>query len=383
MSTILLQTIDLDTGLSLFGPSLKEAIFSTARYAQNIALLLIPMGIMAQFGVHFIQQFFSDGNQLGDMRKPFMAILMLFVCASYVPIVNAVDGTITLVENYIRRSGSVSTREVIASRLSDISFEDQKALKEIKAQLAKPKQNAQQIAELQAKMKALNDNKKSWWEQTWDHVNTFRFSLVDMLINSITDGLTIALRYIMAILQFFVLAALVIVGPLAIAVSTLPMFSEKAFHFWVKTFVFFKCWGITMAVLDVLMDQYFLMSQNPGSASQRLVQTISGLYAPGGGAMVVSVVFIILYIMTPKITSWYLGGHTDSGIASVMGAATTVMSVGGTAAQVGGAVMTGGASAGLSMAASMFGGNASQNAQMLKTFSDMNKNLQNLNKQGK
>jgi hypothetical protein len=70
-------------------------------------------------------------------------------------------------------------------------------------------------------------------------------------------------------------------------------------------------------------------------------------------------------------------------MASVMGAATTVMSVGGTAAQVGGAVMTGGASAGMSMAASMFGGNAAQNAQMMKTFSDMNKNLQNLNKQGK
>jgi hypothetical protein len=45
--------------------------------------------------------------------------------------------------------------------------------------------------------------------------------------------------------------------------------------------------------------------------------------------------------------------------------------------------MTGGASAGMSMAASMFGGNAAQNAQMMKTFSDMNKNLQNLNKQGK
>ena len=86
--------------------------------------------------------------------------------------------------------------------------------------------------------------------------------------------------------------------------------------------------------------------------------------------------------MVPKITSWYTGGFSDSGASAMIGAATTIMTVGSGGAAIGGAVATGGLAGGASMAGSMMGmggGGAVQNAQMVKVFQDLNKSISSLN----
>jgi hypothetical protein len=85
--------------------------------------------------------------------------------------------------------------------------------------------------------------------------------------------------------------------------------------------------------------------------------------------------------MTPKITSWYLNGHSDSGMAAMMAAGSTVLNVASGAGKVGGAITTGGVSAGAGVLGNITGGGAVQNAQMISTFKSLTNAINNMNSQ--
>ena len=150
------------------------------------------------------------------------------------------------------------------------------------------------------------------------------FSLTNILLQLITGEVVLLIRQIMQFIQQFILGFLFVCGPISICLSVVPAFGQLAMK-WLQNFLAVQLWGLSFALLDLLYTFY--------TASN---STFGGVFGTSITAsetdtkqLIVSVAFIMLYLMVPYLTSLIIGSSAAQGfVGSVVGMAASAAAAG-------------------------------------------------------
>ena len=150
------------------------------------------------------------------------------------------------------------------------------------------------------------------------------FSLTNILLQLITGEVVLLIRQIMQFIQQFILGFLFVCGPISICLSAIPAFGQLAMK-WLQNFLAVQFWGLSFALLDLLYTFY--------TASN---STFGGVFGTSITAsetdtkqLIVSVAFIMLYLMVPYLTSLIIGSSAAQGfVGSVVGMAASAAAAG-------------------------------------------------------
>ena len=193
------------------------------------------------------------------------------------------------------------------------------------------------------------------------------FSLSNLLTRLFTGGAVLVVRQIMLFLQQFILGFLYVCGPISLCLTVIPSFGQLAMK-WFQNFLAVQLWGLSFALLDTMYGFYADSATSPNGIFAGLLngpmQSVDD-----SKFMIISVVFIILYVMVPYLTSLYIGssaaqGFMGSVVGMAAGAATAAAGLvspggGGLASAVGRAVSSSGGGGGGGSGGSSAGGGGS------------------------
>jgi hypothetical protein len=370
-------------GLGGLGDKFEAGIWAACSFTQSIALLVIPIGIMARVGVSILNYFTGQTSTL-SLHKVFQSIVIFFFVVSYKPIMSTFSDTVDVIETYIRDKGSVGLDQVFTNAV-DVRYLNQEELNNVKERIRAGDTTA---VSFMRKLQQNESTQSNFWKSITSVGSAiadgakaisdlFTIDILQSVINAVSRGITAVLRLLLFIFQIFLVSALLVVGPLAAMIHSIPIIGDGVLKHWFRVFLTYKFWGITMAVVDIMIDQYL----KSVTTQKSIIDTLE-TYAYGNGiSVIVNIAFIILFIMTPKITSWYMNGHSDSGITAMMAAGSTVLNVASGAGKVGAAVASGGVSAGAGVLGNITGGGAVQNAQMISTFKNLTNAINSMNSQ--
>ncbi|GAA4389322.1 hypothetical protein GCM10023186_36550 [Hymenobacter koreensis] len=180
------------------------------------------------------------------------------------------------------------------------------------------------------------------------------FTLSGILTRLFTATAVLIIRHIMQFIQQFILGFLYVCGPIAMTLSVIPAFGQLAMK-WLQNFLAVQLWGLTFVLLDTIYGFYAETEQAPNGLFSGLTngpqQSVDD-----EKFMVMSVAFVLLYVMVPYLTSMFIGSSTVQGfvgsmVGSAVGAATAVAGVaspggGGLSSAVGRALGNGGSRGG-------------------------------------
>jgi len=161
------------------------------------------------------------------------------------------------------------------------------------------------------------------------------FSLTNILLQLITGEVVLLIRQIMQFIQQFILGFLFVCGPISICLSVVPAFGQLAMK-WLQNFLAVQLWGLSLALLDLLYTFYTATNTTFGGV-------FAGALSPTSAEtdtkqLIVSVAFIMLYLMVPYLTSLIIGSSAAQGfVGSVVGMAASAAAAGaGVAARAAG-----------------------------------------------
>jgi hypothetical protein len=206
------------------------------------------------------------------------------------------------------------------------------------------------VDDIMVKMQAAGNQNKSFWDN---------FSITKYIIDGIVEIGMSGVRYIILALRDVLVSFLYAVGPLAIALSIIPMFKSLASK-WLQSFIYVHFWYLTLAVLDLLFKVYLQSYGSisvPSSGNSELVMNTFSGNDNMTNYLFTNIVVMLCYILVPYLTSFYVGSsHAGAFMSKMVGIATA-------AAGVGAKVMATGAKAGASkVGASAAGGGSSPGA---------------------
>lgn len=159
------------------------------------------------------------------------------------------------------------------------------------------------------------------------------------LMQGLFSGIMYALRWLIQNLQLIIMAVIIMLGPVAAFITSIPGVGDKMIRNWLSGFIAFKVWLVVLNCIDVLSVKYYQLSLQPatnlGEAGEQYIQTM--------GLFVYNLLFIVCYLMVPYLASLVI--KSDAG-GSIMGKAVEAAKT----------VKTGGASAIQGMMAAKAGG---------------------------
>ncbi|WP_135498405.1 hypothetical protein [Hymenobacter elongatus] len=149
------------------------------------------------------------------------------------------------------------------------------------------------------------------------------FSLTNILLQLITGEVVLLIRQIMQFIQQFILGFLFVCGPISLCLSVVPAFGQLAIK-WLQNFIAVQLWGLSFALLDLLYTFYTASNSTFGGVFSGPVAAESDTRQ-----LIVSVAFIMLYLMVPYLTSLFIGSSAAQGfVGSVVGMATSAAAAG-------------------------------------------------------
>ncbi len=152
-----------------------------------------------------------------------------------------------------------------------------------------------------------------------------------LLMGLATDFMTSIIQAIMEFIQSFLLAFLYVSGPIAIAFSFIPGFGGVA-KSWLQSLIGIHMWSIAFQIIAGVFVYYSaheaaLSASSGAAALMNMTGIAQTKYA------VACIVFIIMYIMVPYMSSLIVGSSAaDSFVGSAMRVGTSVASGGAAAA---------------------------------------------------
>ncbi|MGF7083014.1 hypothetical protein [Mucilaginibacter sp. UYCu711] len=178
------------------------------------------------------------------------------------------------------------------------------------------------VDDLMVKMQQAGNQNKSFWDS---------FSITKYIVDGIIEIGMSGVRYIILALRDVMVAFLYAVGPLALALSIIPMFRTLASK-WLQSFIYVHFWYLTLAVLDMLFKVYL---QSYGSItiassgnSEMVINTFSG-NDNMTNYLFTNVVVMLCYILVPYLTSLYAGqSHAGAFMSKMAGVATAAAGMG-------------------------------------------------------
>ena len=149
------------------------------------------------------------------------------------------------------------------------------------------------------------------------------FSLTNILLQLITGEVVLLIRQIMQFIQQFILGFLFVCGPISLCLSVVPAFGQLAIK-WLQNFIAVQLWGLSFALLDLLYTFYTASNTTFGGVFSAPVAAESDTRQ-----LIVSVAFIMLYLMVPYLTSLFIGSSAAQGfVGSVVGMAASAAAAG-------------------------------------------------------
>lgn len=141
-----------------------------------------------------------------------------------------------------------------------------------------------------------------WLNGAWDWMTGSNATFWQQIVSS---GAVYVIKLVLGYLRTFILGFLLIVGPLALCLDLVPLLRGLA-RKWVTGLIVVGMWGLTMKILDYLffgyMESYLAGTDYFVLSSATLTGDVDAyLY------MVINLTMILMYIMTPFLTSMFVG----------------------------------------------------------------------------
>ena len=303
----------LGIGGSDLQPEMSQAAYNAARTVLVMCRnQILPIMMMITLTYTICRGYLQSGSLQIDLSPIFRLIFVFILLTSYRSLVPLIGDGLGAVTSIIRAPLNGSSAYQFIERLADPT-----------PTLADP--NAVVNGDLT--MTQLVEQSMQQFKNAYDAITTF--SLESLLIRFFTQGTIMLIRNIMYFIRMFALGFLFVAGPIAITLSAIPAFSGLAKN-WLQNFISVQLWSVTFAILDLLFDGY-TAAKVSGTAISQMTNPVASAQR-SGEYMVACLIFVILYIMAPYLTSLVIGGSAVQGfIGSVAGMAA---SMAGTATQI-------------------------------------------------
>lgn len=296
-----------------FNTAFTDMVFSSVGITQRIGLLGVILFILVEIGLTILRFFNGTGESFPNFQKPLSYIVLFFFLLSYVPVMRTFDSLINVIEGYIRQQGDTDYSQLSSDLILLKNIQNAPVLK-------KAADDAGALEEAWTGMQNSWEQMKASFQST---IEFFTFSVPALLFASIADGITGIIRYLVELLSVLLTGVLIIVGPLAAMFQTAPYIGEGILKNWFSTWLSIKCWTITMSISDMMMHKFLILFTNQDRGiSEFFMEDL------GGTALwlqVINLSFILLFIMTPMITNYYVKGGGGAFMSKMIGAATTVV----------------------------------------------------------
>jgi hypothetical protein len=307
------------------------AVWKMADITRGVALMIIPLFLLIEFGVTFIR-FFITGQSMNLLGRPLWILLLFFLLFSYKPIMGFFNTVVTIVQNTV--TGDVDPYNVQANMVRINSLraieERNKALPSMVIPPA-PKNFSEMLQDgyrFKPSTKPLDaadqlaqnaQSQLGGFEQVISGV----LNLPSVLTGLIGDATLLLLRQVIWGLSAILIGFVIVIGPLAVAFECIPGIGRGILKTWFETWLSLSCWPITMSILDTMSDIWMKSAINDtsvmmitGNSTAAVDGAVANAFTP--------IMFIVAYIMTPKLTSLYAKGTGTTLWTGMVGALSTI-----------------------------------------------------------
>lgn len=192
------------------------------------------------------------------------------------------------------------------------------------------------------------------------------FSFRQWLLELATGTIAQLIQVCMLFIQAFLAAFLFVVGPIAFTLSMLPGFGGLM-KSWFQSYLSVHLWTVTFAIINKLFAQYSAAMAALAASKITTVDQYFAQYASDGQYQVACIIFIIMYLMVPYMTSLVVGSSAAQsfvGAAAGLVASRAAMGAGKAAGGAVNALGSGASAVGSAMASDMRGAGAAMNTAM-------------------
>lgn len=287
-----------------------EVILQLMNSVRQNCLFLVPAFMLMGLVVAMVRAAFTPGPMAMDTGFLLRGTIIFLLLFNYIEIIDLVTGGIEGFRNLI---------PVPPSILGDLGDFADRSLGQ-----AKPDPNLPVGERISQFAKGILD---------------FDFGITYFLNTALDEGLTMMIRIGLEKIRAMLLAFLTIAGPLSLALSVFPGMEKVAGH-WFRGWFVVHMWSVTIRILDSIIHTYNRAVFSPTGDSPTVMMD----------SLIINVVCILMYLMVPTLTGYFVGHVNTSGFFSKLaGAAQAVMR---TTAAAGSAFGAGSGMAGAGMAGS-------------------------------
>lgn len=308
-----------------------RAIAGMAWQSRNAALQFAPLIILlvATFGV--LKFYFSQEKEGKiDLNKyVFYNIIMLLVLVNYAYLIDTV-GSVTRI--FVSTFESQDTIEMFEKATR--SNEDLNTIKSFGtftdgAKMVDRATANGGVFESDSEM-SWTSKVSLWFQGQWQTAMYNPFNGAAAQVEAFGGGLTTLMevsflrivRLLIENIRNVLLGFLVIIGPFAILFEMVPMWRGQFAH-WFKIYIAVTCWALTLTILDNLYInyneervKYVVDSMKVASEEGKYFKDVYDSNMGEGGF--VNLLFVIMYIMTPYLTTLYAGGQVAQQLFGAM-----------------------------------------------------------------
>lgn len=192
------------------------------------------------------------------------------------------------------------------------------------------------------------DQLKSIWE----------IDFSQMITAWLQGGVLFVVRKVVTFIRMALVGFLYCAGPLALALSVIPGFSGLAVK-WFQNYLAVQLWSVTIIILDNIVAT--IANNNFATTTGQTLPWFGELHA-NTNFLVISIVIILLYMMVPFLTSFFIGSTTSGAFQARLLATAAI----GTRVLAGGAAASAAASRGAVTAGRNIGTTVRNNFQTVR-----------------
>ena len=307
--------------------NLNQAVSSGAyQMAQGVLdtmlTTVVPLLLFTTIALTVVRGFISSGSVQFELGPIFRVMFLYIGLLGYNVLVPQVGNLIGGVAQLIKKnagSGSTSAYTVLNQLKADATATPGTAP-------PTPGQTGAGTQDSGGLLAGLGDKIANSFTSIQDALSPQKF-----LMGLATDFMTSIIQAIMEFIQSFLLAFLYVAGPIAIAFSFIPGFGGVA-KSWLQSLIGIHMWSIAFQIIAGLFVYYSaheaaLTHTSTAAQLANLTGIAQTKYA------VACIVFIIMYVMVPYMSSLIVGSSAaDSFVSSAMRIGASVASGGAAAA---------------------------------------------------
>ena len=264
-------------------------------------LFLVPAFLLAGLIVAIVRSVFSQSQMSIDGSFLLHGILIWCILFNYIEIIDLITGGIEGFRDLIPKPDSIlgDLNEFSAMTINTSKTIDDPSV---------PTQD-----KLLAFAKGLFD---------------FNFGILYFIQSAIEEGFAFLVRIGLEKIRAMLLAFLTVAGPLSLTLSVFPGLRGVA-GFWFKGWFTVHCWSITIRILDAIIHTY----------NKAVFAHLSDSSTVLMDSLIINIVCIIMYLMVPTLTGYFIAHTNTNGFLSRLGATAqkTAKTVAGLAGLFGGA----------------------------------------------